>query len=101
RDYFLLVEQCSGEAKNIQIAMTQEAFPKYQNMTTWLCDELPLKRMASSDSAVYFYPALKDLGKAVEVVYLDEEDEANKTHEQGVLRLLLIAVNQEIHYCKK
>jgi len=101
RDYDALMVQFSSQAKLFQEKMTKDALPQFEKMIAWQCGGLPEKITIQENGVLNFFPALKDNGENVSVVYLDDEEEARFTHRKGVLRLLFIALRQEINYLRK
>ncbi len=71
-------------------------------MKTWSCGDLPITRNASRGGVTFtVYPALQDEGEQVSVVELPDEQAAQRTHAQGVLRLLMLALPQQVKFIRQ
>jgi ATP-dependent helicase HrpA len=99
RDYDKLVEQFSDQAKQSQEKTVKESLPQFAKITQWTCSDLPTK--LKLENSPYFYPALKDEGESVSVIYSENENEAMLVHRRGISRLMYLNLRQELNYLKK
>ncbi len=72
-----------------------------KGLTRWDFDALPERVvLTSGDQTVFGHPALRDDGASVTLKLVDDPDEAQRLHRQGVLRLFALALPQQIKHLK-
>ena len=73
-----------------------------QPLRQWPGDDVPLQRQIQQQGVRFtVYPALQDQGDRVALVELSSQEQAQRVHQQGVLRLAILALPQQYKYLKQ
>ncbi|MEP7084116.1 MAG: ATP-dependent RNA helicase HrpA, partial [Betaproteobacteria bacterium] len=90
-----------GEAAQLTFAAADPGIER-SGLKAWECGELPQSLSFVRDGRrLTGYPALVDEGETVAVRLLDTADAAQRAHRQGVLRLLRIALKEQLRQLEK
>lgn len=73
-----------------------------QPIVDWSFGELPeLLEITRAGQTFFGYPALKDMGEHCQIEVYDQQEDAQRVHEAGVLRLFAIALKEPLKFLNK
>ena len=97
----LLQEQFSGQAQQ-QFVKSSDTAGTFTGCRDWQFGDIPEEQsIEQAGIRMTGYPALVDEGETVGLKVLDSDATAQRSHLQGLLRLLKLQLPQEVRYLKK
>jgi ATP-dependent RNA helicase HrpA len=101
RDLNALLKQFKGQVTENLQQQTEQRF-QVQNIRDWEFGELPeTHRFDQAGVTVTSYPALVDCKESVSIELMDFPEQALLAHQQGLVRLFMLQMPQQIKYLKK
>ncbi len=101
RDLSALRAKLQGQAREVFADLPSHAFDK-KGMTRWDFGSLPTSlEVKSKGLVVSGFPAITDTGDAVALTLLDTAEKAAQATHDGVRRLFVLALPQQIKYMQK
>ena len=86
----------ANSALNVQNSMPNS------KIVTWNFGQLPeLMSLQKGKQTLFGYPALQDMGEYCELSVWDDEAQARRVHDQGILRLARIALKDNLKHLEK
>ena len=99
------LEQLRDElGASVQASITRAGSGNFERkgLKEWDFDELPaVHEIGAGKLQIRAYPALVDKGDSADLVLLDSAYKAELASRQGMVRLLMLAGNQQVRYLKK
>ncbi len=91
-----------GKEAKQEFAELHETPSEYTQLTDWTFGELPeLMEVPVAGQTVLGYPALSDEGETVSLKVYDSAEEAAKAHRNGLMRLFMLQLRDQVKYLDK
>ncbi len=101
RNLAQLKAQWGKEARQ-EFAALHETPSDFTGLTDWTFGELPeLMEVPVAGQTVLGYPALHDDGETVSLKVYDDQEEAQRVHSWGLLRLFMLQFREQVKYFEK